>query len=74
MTNKEKRNLVNYSKFLEYARQKKAIGWDSKQIANSLGMHTKEFKELKKKAKDLEKRSNNNNANRKERIQNESCN
>jgi len=74
MINKEKRNLVNYSKFLEYARQKKAIGWDSKQIANSLGMHTKEFKELKKKAKDLEKRKPITNANRKERIQNESCN
>ena len=74
MTNKEKKNMVNYQKFLEYSRQKKSIGWDSKEIAKSLGMNTREFKDLRKKAKDLEKRKNSNITNREERNQNESRN
>ncbi len=74
MTDKEKKNMVDYKKFLAYARQKKAIGWDAKQTARSLGMSTIEFKELRRKAKDLEKRSPINNTVQEEGNQNESSN
>ena len=74
MTNKEKKNMINYQKFLEYSRQKKSIGWDAKEIAKSLGMNTREFKDLRKKAKDLEKRKIHNSTIREERNQNESRN